>query len=299
MSRSQAIYEKVFGNIIQQMEQGVVPWERPWTGGASQMPYNASTGRRYTGGNVLALWAAGLGYSSSGWVTFAQALDAGCVVTKGQKGVPVYFFGTTEPRKKDDNAETKSVPVFFAKQFTVFHVEQLSDVEPGAVAALRARHERPETRTEYERLEDAEALVAQTGATIGHGGDRACYVVSRDVIQMPDLATFTTRDAYYGTLFHELGHWTGHASRLNRITPAMFGSPDYAYEELVAELTAAFVCGTLGLDMVSQAASYLAGWVKACKKHPELLARAASQAQKAADLLTGVSAAPVSEEMAA
>jgi antirestriction protein ArdC len=110
---------------------------------------------------------------------------------------------------------------------------------------------------------------------------------------MPDADTFRDRESYYGTLFHELTHWTGADKRLKRLTPARFGSADYAFEELVAELGAAFLSGRFGFEQVSQSAAYLRQWAKACRQHPDMLARAASLAQRAADYVTGEQSAPV------
>ena len=286
------VYAKVFADVVTQMEQGVAPWVRPWTG-APSLPYNAVTGEQYRGGNVLALWVAGMPYRANGWCTFKQALDAGCVVRKGEKGTTVFFMNTA-PRKRTDRDDTteKTSRYFFAKAYTVFNVEQLSDLpgNEGAVAELRARCEQPDERPAFERCEAAEALARDTGAQIEHGGSRACYIPSRDLIQMPTRESFLESQHYYGTLFHELAHWSGHERRLNRITPSVFGSPEYAFEELVAELAAAFLCARVGLDVVSQSASYLQGWAKACREHTNLLPRAASAAQAAAHFLTGAHA---------
>jgi antirestriction protein ArdC len=296
MNSTQGVYAKVFEQVIEQMEQGVAPWVRPWTGEPST-PYNAATGRHYTGGNVLALWAQGMvrGFSSSGWVTFKQALEAGCVVRKGEKGATVFFMskaikkqahGADGQREKDDEPSS----YFFARSFTVFNVEQLDGLDEGAVEALKARHGTLPTLTSFDRIEACEELVTKSEAVIQHGGHRACYNPTRDVIQMPEAETFVGREAYYGTLFHELTHWTGHESRLKRITPAKFGTPAYAFEELVAELGAAFVSSRFGIETVSQSAAYLQNWAKACREHPDLLARAASLAGKAADYLAGAQA---------
>lgn len=285
---SHAVYEKVFAQVIQQLEQGVAPWVRPWTGEPTT-PYNAATGRAYSGGNVLALWAAGLPYAANGWVTFKQAIEAGCVVRKGEHGTPVFFMSKAQAKgHRATEADEEPASYFFARCFTVFNVEQLDSLDDGAVAALKARHGTTATRTSFDRVEEAEAVVERSGADITHGGGRACYIPQLDVIRMPEAESFVSREAYYGTLFHELTHWTGAESRLKRITPAKFGSPTYAFEELVAELGAAFLCGRLGLDVVSQSATYIEHWAKACREHPDLLARAASFATKAADLLAPV-----------
>jgi antirestriction protein ArdC len=285
------VYEKVFAKVVEAMEQGTAPWIKPWQGGLS-MPYNAVTGRQYSGGNVLALWAAGMPYGSNGWLTFKQAIAEGCVVREGEKGTPVFFMSQATKKTPEDDEEAKG-RYFFAKGFTVFNVEQLADLEEGAVAKLRAKHETAAPVSQFERIEEAERVAKATGASVQHGGPSACYIPSLDVIRMPEADKFSTADGYYSTLFHELAHWTGHETRLKRLTPARFGSPDYAFEELVAELGAAFVCGSLGIENVGQSAAYFKNWAKACREMPDLLPRAASYANKAAAYVMGEQSAPV------
>jgi antirestriction protein ArdC len=288
----QKVYTEVFENIIREMEQGNAPWVRPWSGG----PYNAATGRRYSGGNVIALLFAGAKYSSQGWLTWNQAIEAGCVVRKGEKSTSVFFMSKAVKKATQGDGPTEgdneASAYFFARGFRVFNLEQLDELEPGALDRLKARHT-PATLEGFEAIEEAEELVERSGADITHGGAAACYVPALDVIRMPDPETFTSRESYYATLFHELAHWTGADSRLKRITPARFGTADYAFEELVAELASAFLSGRFGFAQVSQSAAYLKAWAKACRQHPEMLAKAASLAQKAADYLTGEQVAPV------
>jgi antirestriction protein ArdC len=294
----QKVYADVFEQIITEMEQGRTPWVRPWTGGG---PYNAATGRRYSGGNVIALLFAGAKYTAQGWLTWNQAIEAGCVVRKGEKSTTVFFMSKAVKKagETDESGEPDSTgkAYFFARGFRVFNVEQLDELEPGALDRLKARHT-PETLQGFEAIEEAEELVERSGAEITHGGGVACYIPSLDVIRMPEAETFTSREGYYATLFHELAHWTGGEKRLKRITPARFGSETYAFEELVAELASAFLSGRFGFAQISQSAAYLKGWAKACRQHPEMLAKAASLAQKAADYLTGEQSAPVAVEAA-
>lgn len=281
-------YAKVFETVLAEMEQGRAPWVRPWSGGNSHGPHNALTGRPYSGGNVLALWcqSALKGYGVDGWVTFKQALSAKCVVRKGEKGTAVYYMSIANGKDKADGEPTDRF--FFAKGFTVFNVAQLDDLEPGAVAALTALHSAPVVRSEYERLEAAEATVTATGASISHGGPRAFYTPSADTITMPERDSFNDASGYYGTLFHELSHWTGAEKRLNRVQSGRFGGTEYAFEELVAELGAAFLSATHGLDTVTQSAAYLRMWAKGCRANPAMLASAASLAQKAANYIAPV-----------
>lgn len=289
MASNAAVYAEVFEQVIREMEQGNAPWSKPWSGLG---PHNALTGRPYSGGNVIVLMFAGVGYQSSGWVTFKQALEAKCVVRKGEKSTPVFFMSKATKKAKDEDEEGEASSYFFARMFRVFNVEQLDELEPGALEALKGRHG-TSSRTAFEALQEADEMVQATGADISHGGTVACYIPSEDRIQMPEADTFRDRESYYGTLFHELTHWTGSAKRLKRLTPAKFGTADYAFEELVAELGASFLSGRFGFEQVSQSAAYLRHWAKACRQHPEMLARAASLAQRAADYITGEQSAPV------
>jgi len=286
MTKNSEVYAKTLEHVVTAMESGVAPWVRPWSdvkGGS--IPHNAITGRPYSGGNVLALWMAQMmhGYSSQGYCTFKQAVAAGCVVRKGSKGHHVYYMSTVERKDKVTGEREK---FFFAKGFVVFNVDQLDELEDGALARLKARHSGA-MPSAVERVEAADVMVTATEADIRHGGNRAFYTPSLDRIQMPEAGQFTSMPTYYGTLFHEMGHWTGHESRLKRITPAKFGSPEYAFEELVAELCAAFLSAQFGWDTVSQSAAYLSNWAKACRAEPDLLAKAASLAAKAAELISG------------
>lgn len=280
-------YAKVFESVLAEMEQGRAPWVRPWSGGSSQGPHNALTGRPYSGGNVLALWcqSALRGYAVDGWVTFKQALNAKCVVRKGEKGTAVYYMSVANGKETDGEPAER---FFFAKGFTVFNVAQLDDLEAGAVATLTALHTAPVVRAEYERLETADATVTATGASVSHGGARAFYFPASDSITMPERDTFSDASGYYGTLFHELTHWTGAQKRLNRTQSGRFCGPEYAFEELVAELGAAFLSASHGLDTVTQSAAYMRAWAKGCRANPAMLASAASLAQKAAHLISPV-----------
>jgi antirestriction protein ArdC len=283
------VYARVFGEIVEEMKKGNLPWARPWKG--SGFPVNAVTKRAYSGGNVVALWfkAMAKGWTDLGFVTFKQAQAAGCMVRKGEKGTYVYFMSRAE--KKDSKGKEEKEFYFFAKSFVVFNVEQLEEVEEGALAKLKGAED---TRTELERNAEADCMVSATGASICHTDDmRAYYDHSSDYINMPRVTAFTSTSGYYGTLFHELTHWTGTERRCNRNLSGKYGNPDYAFEELVAEIGAAFLSARFGMESVTQSAAYLQSWAKACEAHPEMLARAASMAQTAADFVTGEKVAPV------
>ena len=290
------VYASVFAEVVKEMEEGRAPWVRGWRFG---LPMNALTKRTYSGGNVLALMVktARAGWTLPYFVTFKQALAAGCVVRKGEKGTPVYFMSTLAKRSKEKSEGDEgsgSERFFFARQFTVFNVDQLDELEPGALVKLRP--EMPVV-TEDERDAKAYDTVRQTGADVRYStaDARAYFAPQSDYINMPDRALFDSSADFFGTLFHELTHWTGHASRLNRDQSGRFGNPEYAFEELVAEFGACFLSTLHGYETKTQSAAYLRGWAKACKENPEMLPRAASLAQKAVTLICPSSSGELDE----
>ena len=278
--KSAELFDSIAARISAKLEQGVRPWARPWTSrpGAMELPHNLKSGKAYRGANVFWLWLAqeAAGYESAAWLTYKQAADMGGNVRKGEKGTPVFFWSKFE---KEDKATGEKKPGgMFAKAYTVFNVAQCEGIElPAALPCP----------PEGERVAAAEALIAATGAVIRHGGTRAFYAPSTDTVQLPVFGDFASADGYYSTAFHELGHWTGHESRLNREFGKRFGDDAYAFEELVAELTAAFVCGSQGFASVERDdhAAYLANWIRVLKADSGAFVTAASQAQKAADLI--------------
>lgn len=271
-------YERVTQNLIDQMEAGVIPWRKPWT---SAWPCNAVTGRRYTAGNAFMLACSG--YSSANWLTYKQAKKLGGSVRKGQKGTPVLYFG--EAKKKDRGeqarAEGENDTYRFAKVYSLFNVEQCEDLDI------------EEPRTDVPPLEAAESIVlgyvnAGGPRLLGAGGDMAAYVPALDAIRLPPRHSFDSSEAYYATMFHELGHSTGHKDRLAREAivrdKLTFGDHLYSEEELVAELCAAFLCADTGVSPqpMENHAAYLGHWLKKLSDDRRLLWRAASAAQKAA-----------------
>ena len=294
-SRQQpSVYATVTARILEQLEKGTVPWSKPWVGGGPAC--NAVTLRQYHGCNVFVLACESLtrGYTSRGWLTFNQAREAGVMVRKGERGCPIFFMSQVFKRRTvvepigveasatGDERET----VWLARMFYVFSLDQLRDRDEnsGKLAFLRSRCDGQ--RASWEPLEQCEQVIARTDATICEG-NHAAYSPSLDLIMMPPRETFQTGAAgYYGTLFHECSHWSGSASRLNRnLSSGKFGSPEYALEELVAELGAAFLSHRCGIDHVSQSAAYLASWLTALRNHPGAFVKAASEAQRAADFI--------------
>lgn len=280
-----SLYAQVTASIVAELEAGRFPWAQPWDSAKAGLglPRNATSGRAYSGVNILILWGAVIerGYASQGWLTFRQALGAGGCVRKGEQGVTVCYADRFTPdaekaRAQKEGGEPGSVP--FLKRFTLFNVGQcdgLPDKLTASPIPLPAR----------ETVPAAEALIAACPADFRIGGARAFYCPSGDFVQVPPQPAFRAQIDYYRTATHELGHWTGHASRLNRKQGSAFGSADYAREELVAELTAAYVCASLSITPTVRHADYLGSWLDVLRADNRAIFRAASQASKAADYL--------------
>jgi antirestriction protein ArdC len=224
-------YQEVTDRIIAALEAGTPPWRRPWDpdkAGGPAMPRNAATGQRYRGINVLTLGMSALAFSSGDprWATYKQAEDRGWQVRKGERGTTGYFFKRLELRDdtkpEDDEDAVRRIPLLRA--FTLFHASQIDGIPDFVPPTIE---EAP-----WRAPEAAEIILANSGAVVRIGGDRAFYSPSTDHIQMPPHAAFATAEGFCGTLIHELGHWTGAESRLNRDLRNRFGSHDYAREEL-------------------------------------------------------------------
>jgi antirestriction protein ArdC len=290
-----SLYQEVTDKIIAELGQGRVPWVQPWGRAKAGLglPRNAATGRRYSGVNILILWGAVIekGFPSQHWLTFRQALDLGGNVRKGERGTTVCFADRFIPkaefeRAQKDGDEPEAVP--FLKRFTVFNVAQCDGMPENVGAQAPVLPER-------EIIPHAEALIAATGADFRIGGERAFYVPSADYIQVPPQPAFFEQINYYRTCFHELGHWTGHPSRLNRDQSGAHGTKSYAREELAAEMASAFLCASLGIVPTVRHADYLASWLDVLREDNRAIFRAASQASKATDFLLAFQPAVSSE----
>ncbi len=288
--KSAELFAQITDRIAAQIDAGVAPWRKPWTATSGGPPRNLS-GRVYRGANsfwlALAADAYGYGYASPVWLTFNQAKAAGGSVRKGEKGQFVFFWSFSE---KVDEETGRPKKVVWAKVYTVFNIAQCDGVTiPDAPV-----------RTEIERHAGADAIIAATGATIRHGGDRAFYHPSSDVVCVPRAENFKDRDAYYAIVFHEIGHWTGAKTRLDREFGKRFGDDAYAFEELVAELTAAFVCGAVGISNPDREdhAAYLGQWSRILKSDPKAFITAAGKAQAAADFILSAGAREDAEPLA-
>lgn len=291
MSKTQRkdAYQQVTDLIIEALESGVRPWSRPWSGDHAApriiMPLRHN-GEAYRGINILILWSVAMkqGYQSPHWMTYKQAKELGGQVRKGEKSSPVFYAGQKiiEDEAAADDEDEKII--HYMKSYRVFNVEQIEDLPE----RFYFRPDPPAPSEEVQRIPAADTFIAQTYADIRHGGNYAYYSMTLDQIQMPIMEAFKTNHAYYSTFFHELTHWTKHRSRLDRnFNSKKFGDSGYAFEELIAELGAAFLSVDLDIlpDIEGDHAAYLDHWLKILKEDNRAIFRAASFAQKAADYL--------------
>lgn len=275
-------YAEITALILADLEAGVRPWTRPWTSeGAISRPLRHD-GQPYHGVNVLTLWvrAARCGYARPIWMTFRQALSLGGAVRKGEKGAPVVYAAPIAPADDGDNQPEARRGGSFLKRYTVFNLDQIEGLDD--------RYPPPVPLAVAERIDHAERYFTATGADIRAGGDIACYRPDADTVHMPAFETFLDREAYYAVLAHELIHWSGHSSRLDRdLTLGRFGDEAYAREELVAELGAAFVCADLSLTLEPRPdhAAYIASWLRVLRNDTRFIVAAAAHAERAACFL--------------
>jgi antirestriction protein ArdC len=282
-----SLYQEITDKITAELEAGRVPWVQPWGTVAAKasltMPKNAATQRQYSGINALILWDAVIehGFSTQNWLTFRQALRLGGNVREGEHGTTVVYADRFVPdeereRAERDGDEPSAIP--FLKRFTVFNTDQCEHL-PAELTSASAPV--PDGLI----LPHAEALIAATGADFRIGGDRAFYRPVHDFIQVPRPEAYFEPINWHRTALHELGHWTGHPSRLGRDLSGHFGSALYAKEELVAEMTSAFVCASLGIVPTVRHADYIGSWLEVLREDNRAIVRAASAASKAADCL--------------
>jgi len=278
------IYQTITDNILRQIEAGAGDFKMPWhRGTATGLPVNAATGNEYNGSNVMVLWCAAMakGYASNTWATYKQWQSLGAQVRKGEKSTTGIYFSTFE---KEQDGKITRLP--FAKALTLFNADQVD----GWIGA--APKDAIDITT---RLDAVDTLVANLGVTVKHEGTRAFYHRTSDTVYMPMREAFTgtntinATEAYYATLLHEIAHWTGAEKRLDRTKGKTYGDEAYAYEELVAELAAAFLCCKLGVTNEPRAdhAQYLASWLKVLKSDPRAITKASADAQRAADFIIG------------
>lgn len=286
------LYSEITNGIIEQLEQGIIPWKKPWTG-INTGAISHATGRAYSLLNQMLLRRPGE------YITFNQCKQEGGKVKKGAKSKIVVFWKMLLHEKKDaagnvvKDADGKTlvegVPVL--RYFQVFHIEDCEGIAPKWDKKL------PDVATADERAENIlTEYVRREGIRLENViGDRAYYSPSMDYICLPLMEQFDSTGEYYGTAFHEATHSTGHATRLNRfeswIGAAAFGSDSYSKEELVAEIGAACCLHELGLETPStfkNSAAYIQSWLRALKDDKRLIISAAARAEKAVKLIFNI-----------
>ena len=289
------LYQEVTDRIIAMIEAGAAPWRKPWTTprlpSVPALPSNAVTGQSYHGINVLMLLPLSMLFGDPRWCSYRQAEARGWQVRHGERGTPICFYKLLEILPEDredlrgmvDEGEEGRRTIPLLRRSTVFHASQIEGI-PTLEEAYGAGEPLPEAVWDGET--HLEALLARSGATIDHRGYRAYYQPSEDRIVLPPRARFLSAEAYYGTAFHELGHWTGHERRLNRPFSFNRSAPDYAREELRAELASAFLNAELGCHHdLDEHAAYLAIYLDLLRRDKKEIFRAAKDAQAIADLI--------------
>lgn len=258
--------------IIQQLEAGTAPWVKPWNPDMAPpgTPHNAVSQREYHGGNQL--WLQCQGYADPRWATYKQASEQGWQVRRGEKSTLVEYWQWTE-QKRDELGKTVEVKldvprVFYASVFNAGQMENVPEYKP--------------TPPAWEPLEEAEKILKASGARLYFNKtDTAYYSPRSDSIHMPPKSLFPDARGFYSTALHELGHWSGHSSRLNRDMTHKFGSPEYAREELRAELASFFISARLGIPHdPGQHAAYVGSWIQVLQQDHNEIHRAARDAQR-------------------
>ncbi|MCI3182352.1 antirestriction protein ArdC [Caulobacter sp. CCUG 60055] len=281
------IYDEITTKIIAELEAGRLPWVQPWGSNTVSaplaMPRNAATDRGYSGINVLILWGAVVqhGFATQGWLTFRQALGLGGNVRKGEHGTTVVYADRFIPDDERRRAQTNGddpAAIPFLKRFTVFNVAQCEGLPDGLSAP-------PPPIPEGLIVPEVEALIRASGVDLRLGGDKAFYAPGPDFIQIPRPEAYFEPINWHRTALHELGHWSGHPGRLARDLSGGFGSKAYSREELVAEMTSAFCCASLGIAPTVRHADYIGAWLDVLREDNRAIVRAASAASKAADYL--------------
>lgn len=302
-AKKKPFHQVVAEKLIEQLKEGVAPWQKPWQPGepGAVMPFNPTTGKRYKGINAIQLMSQG--HDDQRWMTYKQAVAVDAQVRKGEKGTPIQFWKFSEEQIKTDgngrpvrdaqgelvkqNVALERPRVFMA---TVFNAEQIDGLLP-----IQARKKEEQTWTAVDR---AEQILQASGAVIRHSEqNRAFYMPTTDAIHLPNKAQFPSADNYYATALHELGHWTGHETRLDRDLIHPFGSAGYAKEELRAEIASMILGDELGIGHdPDQHAAYVGSWITALQDDPLEIFRAAADAEKIQNYVLGLEQKQVQEQ---
>jgi antirestriction protein ArdC len=300
------LYQVVTNQILELLEGQKLTWNKPWVSVQGKRAHNAATKRTYSGLNqiVLSLRQTYLVVPYNGWLTFAQIQALGGRVISGESSSAIYYYKILYFDRDGNQVSSDQVQAlsdselkkrdlrkrFVLRHYNVFNIAQTTNL-PSSFYKI----EESPPYTWVQKDDKAESLVQSTKAKIIHwASDEACYNYVNDVIFLPEREQFEGLTAYYETTLHELAHWTGHASRLNRKLQNAFRTNDYAKEELIAELCSAFLCAELGFSMgITNNAAYIQSWIEVLKEDPRYIFNAAHKAEEAATLINSFSRTPV------
>lgn len=280
-------YEHITNIIVEYFEKNQGQqngWKSPFA--CPNLPRNAVTGRFYNGINILLLWAR---MREENWtfplfLTFDQARKlSGCVVKKGSKATQVCLWKIVQKKHDEDSSEEFESSYPILRIYYVFNVEQIEAEDRSELL----KHFNFELKTHEERNGEIEKFLSSIGSDIRVGGNRAYYDWKHDYIQMPTEGLFREIEDLYATRFHEEAHRTGHKSRLNRGIENSFGTSEYAFEELVAEIAAAFLCADFNFEATLQHPEYVRVWCKRMRGNKYEIFRASTKAKQAVSFLKG------------
>lgn len=274
------VYEAITSEIIKKLEEGVIPWQKPYVG-VDLPPMNFKTKNYYHGINTLLLWMAG--GRSPYWLTYKQAQELDGQVKKGAKGKRILFAKMVKYEDSDGKEKDKAI----YRYSTVFNLSDIEGIECPHI------EEKKEDSNNLKYIENCEKAIQQMKdenkipEIVEHNNLIACYTPALDVIKTCPMQDYVSSEAYYATIFHEIIHSTGHSSRLNRKMNTGMQSKDYAKEELIAEIGACFLCSITGIKtkVIDNNAAYIKSWLKQLNDDPSLVVSASSKAQKAMDWL--------------
>jgi len=283
MTNQNKVYEIITDRIIQELEKGIVPWRKPFTG---LKPANLISRKPYRGVNALLLGL--MPYEKPFYLTYKQAIESGGNVRKGEHGHMVVFWKMQEYEKENEKGEIEEKMIPFLRYYYVFNIAQCENIPETKIPQLETR--------EFNVIEKGEEIIQgmPNKPDIVHScNGTAYYSPIKDIVHLPNKDQYLSDGEYYSTAFHEFAHSTGHQTRLNRFTGdnvlSIFGSEIYSKEELIAELASAFLCAEAGINnTISNSAGYIQGWLGKFHDDKKLLVSATSQAQKASDYILGI-----------
>jgi antirestriction protein ArdC len=284
------LYTETTNRIIAALEKGgLPPWRKPWLSGEPSLPLRHN-GTPYRGINTLILMIEGdfKGYTSPHWLTFRQAKEYGGAVKAGEKSTPILFCQPMTKKETADDGEEAEARFWLSKTYRVFNALQCEGL-PERFTVKPPTHQLDISQ----RIEQADAYIRNTGAAI-HLGGGAYYNPADDFINLPLFETFDSPESFYATALHEATHWTGHRTRLGRELGIKHGRPNYAKEEIIAELASVLLCAQIGImpPTLDNHAAYLDFWIRDMRQDARYLFTAAAAAQKAVDFLNGLQPQP-------